>query len=224
MRKRLSDTDSRATIHSKPYIDSWQPIAEHMKRLVPQIAEKHKRHRATAAAAAKQSAKQKVTPGVAGNIRIYRISHLGAKDKLIFEGAVFNKSIERRAQTYANRTGYLVRCLRQEPHLIKSFKPRVWREASDSPPIVDPDAPEPIRGLGYRAHSVDTGMFFDDRKTAPRSKSKANIIAWLNPSKYGGFWLRIVQADIFKLRKPIPKEVTAFGDAVAWVLNHGEWR
>ena len=95
----------------------------------------------------------------------------------------------------------------------------MWREASDSPPIVDPDAPEPIRGLGYCAHSADTGMFFDDRKTVPRSKSKANVIAWLNPSKYGGFWLRIVQADIFKLRKPIPKEITAFGDAVGWVLK-----
>lgn len=218
MRKRLSNADSRAMIHSKPYIDAWQPIAEHMKQLVPQIAEKHKRRSATRAA----SAKQKVTPGAAKNVRIYRISHLGGKDKLIFEGSVFNKSIERRAQTYANRTGYLVRCLRQEPHLIKSFKPRVWREASDSPPIVDPDAPAPIRGLGYSAHRTDAGMFFDDRKMTPRSK--ANVIAWLNPSKYGGFWLRIVQADIFKLRKPIPKEITDFGDAVDWVLNHGEWR
>lgn len=217
MRKRLSDADSRAMINSKPYGDSWQPIAEHMKRLVPKIADKHRKHKANAA-----PAKKTVTPGAAGNIRIYRISHFGAENKLIFEGLVFDKNIEQRAQTYANRTGYLVRCVRHQPHLIKSFKPRVWRENSDAPPIADPDAPEPIRGLGYYAHRADSGMFFDDRKMAPRSK--ANVIAWLNPSKYGGFWLKIVQADIFKLRKPIPKEITEFGDAVDWVLNHGEWR
>ena len=218
MRKRLSDADSRAMINSKPYTDSWQPIAEHMKRLVPKIAEKHRKHKANAA-----SAKKTVTPGAAGNIRIYRISHLGAENKLIFEGSVFNKSIERRAQAYANRTGYLVRCLRHEPHLLKSFKPRVWRETSDAPPIADPDAPpEPIRGLGCHAHRKDSAMFFDDRKVKPNGQG--DLIAWLNPSKYGGFWLKIVQADIFKLRKPIPKEVTGFGDAIDWVLNHGEWR
>lgn len=223
MRKRLSDANSRTMINSKPYIDSWQPIAVHMKRLVPQIAEKHKKRKETTPASQKKSSEKKqFTPGAAKNVRIYRISHLGGKNKLIFEGVVFNKSIERRAQTYANRTGYLVRCLRQEPHLIKSFKPRVWREASNSPPIVDPDAPEPIRGLGYSAHRADAGMFFDDRKMALLSKT--NVIAWLNPSKYGGFWLKIMQADIFKLRKPIPKEITDFGDAVDWVLNHGEWR
>ena len=217
MRKRLSGTDSRAMLNSKLSFDSSQPIAEHLKRLVPQIAEKHKKRKANAA-----PVRETATPGAAGNIRIYRISHFGEENKLVFEGSVFDKSIERRAQTYANRTGYLVRCVRQEPHLIRSFKPRVWRETSDTPPIVDPDAPEPIRGLGYSAHRADAGMFFDDRKTRPRSKS--NVVAWLNPSKYGGFWLRIVQADIFKLRKPIPKEITAFGDAVDWVLNHGEWK
>ena len=222
MRKRLSDTDSRATINSKPYADSWQPIAEHLKQLVPQIAEKHKKHKANAASQKKASQKKQFTPGAAGNIRIYRISHFSVENKLIFEGPVFNKSIERRAQTYANRTGYLVRCIRQDPHLIKSFKPRVWRKTSDTPPIMDPDAPEPIRGLGYSAHRADAGVFFDDRKVKPNGKS--NVIAWLNPSKYGGFWLKIVQADIFRLRKPIPKEITAFGDAVDWVLNHGEWR
>lgn len=218
MRKRLSDAESRAMINSEGYRDSWQPIAEHMKRLVPEIEEKHKKHRATAT----DSAKKKVTPGAAGNIRIYRINHLGGKDKLIFEGPVFNKNIERRAQTYANRTGYLVRCIRQHPHLIKSFKPRVWRKASNAPPIADPDVSEPIRGLGYYAHRENSGMFFDDRKMAPRSK--VSVIAWLNPSKYGGFWLKIMQADIFRLKEPLPKEITKFGDAVDWVLNHGEWR
>ena len=219
MRKRLSDADSHAMINSKPYTDSWQPIAAHMKQLVPQIAEKHKKHKETTAAPAKRT----VTPGAAGNIRIYRISHLSEKDKLIFEGLVFNKNIERRAQIYANRTGYLVRCVRHEPHLLKSFRPRVWREASDSPPIFDRDAPaEKILGLGYYCHRENSAMFFDDRKMVPRSK--ANVIAWLNPSKYGGFWLKIVQADIFKLRKPLPKEITDFGNAIDWVLNHGEWR
>ena len=222
MRKRLSGTDSRAMRTSKPSVNACQPIAAHLKQLVPQIAEKHRKHKANAASEKKASEKKTVTPGAAGNIRIYRISHFSADNKLIFEGAVFNKSIERRAQTYANRTGYLVRCVRQDPHLLKSFRPRVWRKASDAPPIMDPDAPEPIRGLGYSAHRADAGMFFDDRKV--KSNGKSNVIAWLNPSKYGGFWLRIVQADIFKLRKPIPKEITAFGDAVDWVLNHGEWR
>ena len=140
-----------------------------------------------------------------------------------------------RAQDYANRTGYLVRCVRHNPHLLKSFKPAVFRENPDAPPISNSDAPplSKLAGLGYYAHRDDSAMFFDDRRQPTgfwKRRDRDNVVAWLNRSRYtrgkgeGGFYLNIVKPELLTLTKPIPASVTDFGDAVGWVLHHSEWR
>ena len=179
-----------------------------------------------------------VVLGAAENIRVYLMSHLGEKDKLIRELGPDqdDHDIFARAQSYANRTGYLVNCVRHEPHLIKKFRPAVWRESLDTPPIIDPQAPPEteLKGLGWFSHSPDSAMFFDDRMQKGRRRFKRrnrdNVIAWLNKSKYGrnigeaGYYLNVVKKDVFVLTKPIPRQITQLGSAIEWVLYHSEWR
>ena len=168
--------------------------------------------------------------GAAENMRIYRISHLGDKDKQIYEASPSENEdvIFNRAQLFANRSGYLVRIVRQNPHLIESFKPAIWREATDAPPVADPDAPPSTRldGLGWYAIAKGC-MFFDDRRRKNgqfKRRQRGNAIAWLNEVKVDGFYLNIVQNDLLCLLKPIPRAVTDLGDAIDWVSYHSEWR
>ena len=179
------------------------------------------------------TAENECVPGAAENIRVYRIGHLGdLKDKLIYEAPSTedDADIFKRAQAYANRTGYVVSCVRQNPHLIRKFRPAVWRENPDTPSVVDPNAPpaEKLRGLGWYAKNSDGAMFFDDREQIGRLRFKrrdsGNIIAWLNKSQYDGWWLNIVKKDVLCLTKPIPRCVDTFSDAITWVMYHAEWR
>ena len=179
-----------------------------------------------------------VIPGAAENIRVYCVSHLGEDKKLIKEvsPAEDDHDIFARAQTYSNKSGYLVRCVRDAPHLIKKFRPAVWRECRQTRPIISPDLPPETQldGLGCFSRTTDAAMFFDDRKQPGhrrfKRRNRDNVVAWLNKSKYGrnvgeaGFYLNIVKKDLFVMTKPIPRQVTELGHAIDWVLYHSEWK
>ena len=170
--------------------------------------------------------------GAADNMRVYRISHLGAENKLVYEASPSKDetAIFERAQAYADRSGYLVRIVRHHPHLIESFRPAVWREVPDAPPVVDSEAPrrEKLSGLGFHDHRCDSAMFFDDRVQSNgrwKRRNRDNVIAWLNSSRFTGhFDLNIVRKDLLCLLKPIPRSVSDLGDAIDWVCYHAEWR
>ena len=168
--------------------------------------------------------------GAAENMRVYRISHLGEKDKLIYEASPSedDDAIFARAQQYANSNGYIVRVVRHDPHLIQKFQPAVWRESADMPPIVDADAPPAVKLEGLGSYTIAKGcMFFDDRPLQNgrfKRRHKGNVIAWLNKVKGEGFYLNIVRKDLLTLLKPIPRSVTDLGDAIDWVSYHCEWK
>ena len=176
--------------------------------------------------------RKEFVPGAAENMRVYQISHLGEKDKRVYEASPSEDEddIFQRAQQFADSTGYLVRIVRHNPHLIKSFRPAVWRENPNAPPIVDPEVSPPsekLEGLGFYGHVGDSAMFFDDRPLQNgrwKRRERSNVIAWLNSSRSGHFDLNIVRKDLLCLLKPIPRGVTSLGNAIDWVCYHAEWR
>ena len=87
--------------------------------------------------------------------------------------------------------------------------------------------PEPTRldGLGFYRHRKDAAMLFDDRRKGngytPRNRS--NVIAWINRSRSGNYWINIVNPDLISCQ-PIPERITRLADAINFVRAKSYWR
>lgn len=237
--KRKSDAESRLTIQSPEYLATWDGIAEHMKSLFPTPAAVQAPVSETTSTPVEKSTSLPCEPApvvneahtsekIADNVRCYRLSHFDGSEECIYDG-VYTDDIPARCQLYADKSGYLVRLVCSDPHELKAFHPRVLREALETLPTVDPDAPpqEPLEKLGWSALRDNGGMFLDDRLRMTRRGRKMNrrkVVAWLNHCSCDGFFLKIRMPNVFGLDKPIPKSIESMEGAVEWVYRHSYWK
>lgn len=233
---KMSDAESRLTVKSDAYQDTWEGVADHMKSLftVSTPTEKdphaHNTPRANQPASSLQAPKVEPKPEpkvetLADSVRCYRISHFDGSQKSIYEG-VYTSDIPGRCQAYASKSGFLVRLVCDQPHELKTFQPNALRENPNCPPVVDPDAPPqmPLEKLSWQAQA-DGGMFLDDRRGTTRRGRRMHdrkIVAWLNRETPAGWYVKIRLPDVFG-SKPIPRSILSLDGAVEFVLRNSYW-
>ena len=159
-------------------------------------------------------------------VRCWSVSHFDGTKHPLYEGA-YTDDIDDRCQQYADRSGYQVRLVCDEPHQIQKFHPKVLRSDPSLPPPIDAPAETHLEKLAWHALRADGGMFLDDRMLQTRKNRRMNrnkLVAYLNHSEKSGFYVKIRLPEKFGLKKPIPRSIRCLEGAVEWTLRQSFWK
>lgn len=158
-------------------------------------------------------------------VRCWSISHFDGTKHPLYAGE-YTDDIDDRCQCYADRSGYQVRLVCDQPHQIEVFQPKALRVDPSVPPPPDAPVERHLEKLAWQALGDDTGMFLDDnlRQTRRgRLMNRNKVVAWLNRSE-AGFSVKIRLPEKFGVKQPIPRSIRTLEGAVTWVYFKAYWK